>query len=80
MVRTIEGLSLTIVRKSGENDRLFGSVTSMDIAEALLKEGVNIDRKKIHLEEPIKSLGIYTASVHLHQEVTAKLKVWVVKE
>lgn len=78
--RTLESLSLTIVRKAGENDRLFGSVTSMDIAEALLKEGINIDKKKISLNEPIKSLGIYTASVNLHQEITAKLKVWVVKE
>lgn len=80
MAKGIEALSLTIVRKSGENDRLFGSVTSIDIAEALEKEGVNIERKRIHLEEPIKALGIYHVPIRLHQEVTANLKVWVVKE
>ena len=78
--KTIESLSLTIIRKSGESDRLFGSVTSMDIEEALANEGVTIERKRIHLEEPIKSLGIYTVPIRLHQEVTANLKVWVVKE
>jgi len=77
---SIEGLSLTIIRKSGDNDRLFGSVTTMDIEDALAHEGVQIDRKRIVLDEPIKSLGIYTVSIRLHQEVTANLKVWVVKE
>ena len=80
MAKTIESLSLTIIRKSGENDKLFGSVTSMDIEEALANEGVTVERKRIHLEEPIKSLGIYTVPIRLHQEVTANLKVWVVKE
>lgn len=80
LAKTIEGLSLTIVRKAGENDRLFGSVTNIDVAEALEKEGLNIDKKKIILEEPIKSLGIYTVPIRLHQEVTAQLKIWVVKE
>ena len=80
LAKTIESLSLTIIRKSGENDRLFGSVTSIDINEALANEGVSIERKRIHLEEPIKSLGIYTVPIHLHQDVIANLKVWVVKE
>jgi large subunit ribosomal protein L9 len=80
MARTLEGLSLTIIRKAGENDRLFGSVTTIDIAEALTNEGVTIERKRMHLEEPIKALGIYTIPIRLHQEVTANLKVWVVKE
>jgi len=80
MAKTIESLSLTIIRKSGESDRLFGSVTSMDIEDALANEGVTIERKRIHLNEPIKSLGIYTVPIRLHQEVTANLKVWVVKE
>lgn len=80
LARSIEGLSLTIIRKAGENDRLFGSVTNMDIEEALAHEGVHIDRKRIMLNEPIKSLGIYTVSIRLHQEVNANLKVWVVKE
>lgn len=80
LAKTIEGFSLTIVRKAGENDRLFGSVTSMDVAEVLEAEGVEIDRKKIGLEEPIKSLGIYTIPIYLHKDVTANLKIWVVKE
>jgi large subunit ribosomal protein L9 len=80
LAQTIESLSLTIIRKAGENDRLFGSVTSMDITEALASEGVSIERKRIHIEDPIKSLGIYTIPIRLHQDVTANLKVWVVKE
>jgi large subunit ribosomal protein L9 len=80
LARSLEGLSLTIIRRAGENDRLFGSVTTIDIAEALRNEGMEVERKRIHLEEPIKSLGIYTIPIRLHQEVTANLKVWVVKE
>ena len=73
-------LSLTFVKMAGENDRLFGSVTNADIAEALKKEGVEIDKKKVMLEEPIKSLGIYKVPLKPHPEVTAHIKVWVVKE
>ncbi|MEW5802421.1 MAG: 50S ribosomal protein L9 [bacterium] len=76
----LERLSFTFARKSGENDRLFGSVTNADIAEALKKEGIEIDKKKIVLEDPIKILGIYKVPVKLHPEVTAQLKVWVVKD
>lgn len=73
-------ISCTIVRKVGENDVLYGSVTAADIAEHLEKEGVVIDKRRIQIAEPIKSLGIYTIPVRLHSEVTAQLKVWVVKE
>lgn len=73
-------ISTTIVRKVGENETLYGSVTNSDVAEALEKEGFTLDRRKILLEEPIKTLGIYTVPVKLHPEVTAELKVWVVKE
>jgi large subunit ribosomal protein L9 len=78
--RRIQALSLTIVRKVGESDVLYGSVTSGDVAEALSKEGIVVDKRRIQLAEPIKSLGIYTIPIRLHPEVTAEVKVWVVKE
>ncbi|OGP70876.1 MAG: 50S ribosomal protein L9 [Deltaproteobacteria bacterium RBG_16_50_11] len=80
LAQKIEGFSCTLTKPVGESGRLFGSVTSMEI-EAVLKEGgMAVDRKKILLEEPIKSLGMYTVPVKLHPEVTAHLKVWVVQE
>jgi large subunit ribosomal protein L9 len=77
---TLGSVSCTIARKTGEEEKLFGSVTSRDIEEALKEEGVSIDRKRILLEEPIKKLGVYTVPVKLHSEVTGSIKVWVVKE
>jgi large subunit ribosomal protein L9 len=80
LAKKIEAFSCTLVKPVGESGKLFGSVTSMEI-EAVLKEGgMEVDRKKIQLEEPIKSLGMYTVPVKLHPEVTAHLKVWVVQE
>ena len=76
----LEAQSLTITRRVGENDKLFGSVTTIDIAEALAKAGAPVDRHKIHLPEPIKALGEFTVDVKLHGEVTAKIKVNVVAE
>ena len=76
----IQALSLTLVRKVGESDVLYGSVTSGDVAESLSKEGIVVDKRRIQLSEPIKSLGIYTIPIRLHPEVTAEVKVWVVKE
>ena len=73
-------MSLTLVRKVGENDVLYGSVTSADIGESLQKEGIVVDKRRIQLAEPIKSLGIYSVPVRLHPEVVADVKVWVVKE
>ena len=73
-------LSLTAVRKVGENEMLYGSVTNADVAELLEKEGFNVDKRKILLDDPIKSLGIYEVAVKLHPEVSANVKVWVVKE
>ncbi len=73
-------LSCTVARKVGENDALYGSVTNADVAAFLEREGLAIDKRKILLEEPIKALGIYTVPVRLHPEVTAEIKVWVVKE
>jgi len=78
--RRIAGVSCTIVRKVGENDQLYGSVTASDIAEYLEKEGIAIDKRRILLEEPIKALGIYTVPVKLHADVQGEVRVWVVKE
>src|SRR6266508_2230754 len=78
--RKIQALSLTLVRRVGENDVLYGSVTSGDVAEALAKEAIVVDKRRIQLAEPIKSLGIYTIPIRLHPEVTVEVRVWVVKE
>ena len=76
----LEAQAITIARRVGENDKLFGSVTTIDIAEALAKAGAPVDRHKIHLPEPIKALGEFTVDVRLHGDVTAKIKVNVVAE
>lgn len=73
-------VEVTIAQKAGENDQLFGSVTANDIAVALEKLGYSIDRKKVHLEEPIKTLGDFKVSVRLHKEVSVEVPVHVVKE
>jgi large subunit ribosomal protein L9 len=78
--RLMTGVSVTIAQKSGENEQLFGSVTAKDIAEALERQNYTIDRRKIHLEEPIKQLGEYKVPVRLHRDVTAEIVVRVVKE
>jgi large subunit ribosomal protein L9 len=75
----IEALTIVLTHQAGEGDRLFGSVTNMELAENLANQGIEIDRKKIVLAEPIKNLGEYSASVKLHPEVTATLKVVVNK-
>jgi len=77
---TLEALSLTIRKKAGEQDKLFGAVTAMDIEEAIAKEGYAVDRRRIDLKEPIKNLGVYVVPVKLHPEVIAQVKVWVVNE
>jgi len=79
LAKKIESISCTISKQVGEEDKLFGSVTSIDIEKALKNEKIEIDRKNIILPEPIKSIGIYTVPIKLHHEVTAQLKVWVVK-
>jgi large subunit ribosomal protein L9 len=80
VARRVAGIQCTIVRKVGENDQLYGSVTAADIAEFLAKDGIEIDKRRILLEEPIKALGIYTVPVKLHADVTGEVRVWVVKE
>lgn len=76
----LEKVSVTIPVKVGEDDKLFGSVTSQMIADYLKEKGYEIDKRKIELEEPIKTLGIYEVNVKLHPEVATKVKVWVVRE
>ena len=80
LARQLNEASLSFVRKSGDNDHLFGSVTAADIAQALEAQGFEIDRRKVHLMEPLKSLGEFLVPVRLHREVTAHLKVNVTKE
>ena len=80
MVDKIESISCTISCKAGEEDKLFGSVTSQDIQKALAQEGIEIDRKMILLAEPIKILGVFTVPIKIHKEATANLKLWVVKD
>jgi large subunit ribosomal protein L9 len=73
-------VSLTITMKVGEDDKLFGAVTSQMIADSLTEKGYSIDKRIIELEEPIKTLGIFEVPVKLHTKVSAKVKVWVVRE
>jgi large subunit ribosomal protein L9 len=78
--KKLETISCTITVQVGEEDKLFGSVTSQNIADNLAEQGFEIDKRKILLDEPIKTLGIYSIPVKLHTEVDATVKVWVVKE
>lgn len=73
-------VSVTVPMQAGEDDRLFGSVTSAHIAEQISTQGFEVDKRQILLEEPLKALGVYTVRIKLHSEVEAKIKVWVVKE
>jgi len=79
ILEKIEATPLNLVHQAGESDKLFGSVTNMELAEALKNCGLDIDRKKILLSEPIKSLGEYEIPVKIHPEVVATLKVTVSK-
>jgi len=76
----IEKVQVTSEVLVGEEDKVFGSVTTNDIVKLLAKEGVIIDKRMINLEEPIKALGVYTVPVKLEKDVTANLKVWVIKK
>jgi len=78
--KRINAVSVTIGRKVGEQDKLFGSVTALDIAEALAAKGQKVDRRHIHLPEPIKTVGSHEVEIRLHRDVAAKIKVEVVPE
>ena len=75
----VSKLSISIEAQSGEEDKLFGSVTAKDIAEEIAKQGIDVDKRKIILDEPIKRLGSYDVSVKIHHDVTATVKLEVTK-
>ena len=80
LAKMMADVSVTVSQKAGENDQLFGSVTAKDIVEALEQQGYTIDRRKIALEEPIRTLGEYKVTLRLHREVPAEITVRVVRE
>ena len=80
LMKKLENISCTIKVAAGEDDKLFGSVTNQNIADALAEQEMIVDRRKIQLEEPIKALGIYSVPIKLHTEVVATVKLWVIKE
>ncbi|HEX6750595.1 MAG TPA: 50S ribosomal protein L9 [Longimicrobium sp.] len=77
---SIEGVSLTFNARAGQEGKLFGSITSADIAEKLAEQGITIDRRQIELDEPIKTLGVTSVPVRLHPQVRPEVKVWVIAE
>lgn len=80
LAQQLEGVSVTVTRKAGEGVQLYGSVTNADVAEALHAKGFHIDRRKVHLLEPIKMLGEFDVPLRLHRDVTVNVKVEVVPE
>jgi large subunit ribosomal protein L9 len=80
LAKTLEKASCTVPVAVGEGDRIFGSVTAQQIADLLVEQGFEIDRRSVILEEPIRALGVYDVPIRLHSEVEAPIKVWVVKE
>ena len=78
LAKKLEGTEITIAMKTGEEDRIFGSVTNQQIAEGLEAQGLPVDRRKISLNEDIKTIGVYTATVRVSPEHTAEVKVQVV--
>lgn len=75
----LQGINVTIAVKAGEEGKIFGTVTNIQIAEALGDKGFDVDRKKIRIEEDVRQLGEHTAEIHLHEQVKTKLTFWVVK-
>lgn len=80
LAELLAGVSLELTRKAGENDQLFGSVTSADISEALAAKGFNVEKRKIALADPIKVVGEFEIPVKLHREIAATVKLSVKKE
>lgn len=80
LAKKIEQIPCTIPVKVGEEDKIFGSVTAQEISDFLKKEGFDIGKHSVELDEPIKQLGVYNVTINIYKDATAKLKVWVVKE
>lgn len=80
LAKKLEGITVTISRKVGESDKLFGSVSTSDIADALQAQGVTLEKRTLSLTNPLKTLGAHTVSVRLESDVTGTLKVQIVKE
>jgi large subunit ribosomal protein L9 len=80
LAERLETVQLTFSARVGDEEKLFGSVTSADIAQQLQAQGLDIEKKQIDLHEPIKSLGVYKIPVRLHAEVKPEIKVWVIKQ
>ena len=80
LASTLGGVSLTLSGKAGEEGKLFGSITSQDVADALARQGHTIDRRRIEMEHPIKAIGEHAVKVRLHPEVHAELRVSVIAE
>jgi large subunit ribosomal protein L9 len=80
LAEALEKVELHFSAKAGEGDKLFGSITSSDIAGQLAELGYNIDRRTVELDEPIKMIGVYKVPIKLHTEVRTEIRVWVVKE
>lgn len=80
LAEKLASLSIEFTVKTGEGDKLFGSITSADIASELAGRGYQIDKRTIHLDEPIKMIGIYRVPIKIHHDVNAEVRVWVIKE
>jgi large subunit ribosomal protein L9 len=80
LAQKIKDLSLTIPMKAGDDDKLYGSVSEIEIVDALKKEGIELDKKKVILEEPIKLLGVYNIPIKLSLDLSVSVRIWVVKE
>ena len=74
----VKGVKITIEKRVGEHGHLFGSVTANEIADALMEKGIEVDKRRIELEQPIKNLGVHDVDVRLHRDVTAQIKVEVI--
>jgi len=80
LAKMLADVTVVVARKAGEEDQLYGSVTSIDVAEALQAKGYTVDRRKIHVEDPIKTLGEFQVPLRLHHDVEATVKLQVVRE